>query len=1049
MPELNGSGAPSTLSVPQQTSSDAAVCASKTAGRNYDRRAARSTPRLTRERPGRPWLNSASKLAALFLATVTGTAMLWIGVPPVFASSPPTVTGVIASSGPTSGGQQVTVTGANLASPTSVKFGTSSATIVSSTATTDTVTSPSGTLGSTVDVTVTTPSGSSALTAADEFTYEAAPAVTAVSPGAGLSAGGTSVTIVGTGFADATQVSFASLTASFIVISGTEIDATSPSGSGVSDITVTTPVGTSPVSSADEFTYEDVPVVTALSPAAGPTEGGTPVTIIGTGFVGVTAVYFGTVPAATYSVTSDTEITATSPADASGTTDVEVTNAVGASATSAADQFTFEVAPTISAVIPTAGLPSGGTSVSLTGTNFTGATEVDFGAVGATSYVIESPTSMLVTSPPGSPGSVDITVTNPVGTSATETADQFAYETAPTVSALSPDSGSPAGDIEVTLTGTNFIGASAVEFGSTPATSYTVDSSTEITASAPPQPVSSVQVTVTTPVGTSATVPADEFTYELTPTSTSLSTSPTSTQTYEGSVTISATLSAGASGTVDFKYSADGTTFTAVPTCSAQAVSSSSAACTTTALPGGTGYLEAVYSGDADYASSTSASYPFSVTPAAQAITFTSRPPVAPSVGGTYTISATSPGGMVSFTLDNASTGCSLDGAVVSFTAVGTCIIDASSPASSDYLAASASQHIVVNPPPTGPGLGSISSVTATPGDRQALVSWSAPSNISGFANVSYTVTASPGGANCLTVGALRCLVTGLSDSVSYSFIVAASSDDPSFSSISSEASSPVTPTAAPIETGTTTNPELGPGSAEVISSSGAVTEVGVTMSGDSVTAAGQGLKLAIATSATTGKGAHATVVLIKGGTAWFSGSGFLPGSTIDIFAFSRGTLLGTAVAKANGKYSAALGVPTALAVGSHTIQLQGFASSGNRLAVAVGVAVRKSVKLSLVIAKFGVCSPNLKASMKAQLKKLAATILAQGASSVVITGYTYSTGTWAKTLSRTQASRVASYLRAGLKHLGYKKTLHIVIRVARAASQTLSRRVTMAVTLG
>ena len=68
----------------------------------------------------------------------------------------PLVTAVIASSGPTSGGQRVTLIGANLANPSSVHFGSSSATIVSSTATTVTVTSPSGTLGSTVDVTVTT-----------------------------------------------------------------------------------------------------------------------------------------------------------------------------------------------------------------------------------------------------------------------------------------------------------------------------------------------------------------------------------------------------------------------------------------------------------------------------------------------------------------------------------------------------------------------------------------------------------------------------------------------------------------------------------------------------------------------------------------------------------------------------------------------------------------------------------------------------------------------------------------------------------------------------
>jgi len=166
-------------------------------------------------------------------------------------------------------------------------------------------------------------------------------------------------------------------------------------------------------------------------------------------------------------------------------------------------------------------------------------------------------------------------------------------------------------------------------------------------------------------------------------------------------------------------------------------------------------------------------------------------------------------------------------------------------------------------------------------------------------------------------------------------------------------------------------------------------TKVGVRMSGDSVIAAGKGLKVAIATSRTTGKGAHATVVLITGGTAWLEGSGLLRGSVIDVYALSRGTLLGTDFVKSNGTFGATLRVPTRLATGSHTVQLQGFATSHERLAIAVGVAVHKSVTLSIVLAKFGICVPGLKASMKSELSKLAATIRAQGATPVVITGYT------------------------------------------------------------
>ena len=64
----------------------------------------------------------------------------------------------------------------------------------------------------------------------------------------------------------------------------------------------------------------------------------------------------------------------------------------------------------------------------------------------------------------------------------------------------------------MTITGTGFTGATAVDFGTTPATSFTVVSDTSITADSPAG-TGTVDVTVTTPGGTSATSPADQFTY--------------------------------------------------------------------------------------------------------------------------------------------------------------------------------------------------------------------------------------------------------------------------------------------------------------------------------------------------------------------------------------------------------------------------------------------------------------------------------------------------------------------------------------------------------
>jgi hypothetical protein len=82
------------------------------------------------------------------------------------------------------------------------------------------------------------------------------PTVTKVEPTRGPASGGTSVTITGSNFNGATAVRFGSSTASFTVNSGTSITAVSPPGSGSVNVTVTTPAGTSAISSADVFTYK-------------------------------------------------------------------------------------------------------------------------------------------------------------------------------------------------------------------------------------------------------------------------------------------------------------------------------------------------------------------------------------------------------------------------------------------------------------------------------------------------------------------------------------------------------------------------------------------------------------------------------------------------------------------------------------------------------------------------------------------------------------------------------------------------------------------------
>jgi len=94
-------------------------------------------------------------------------------------------------------------------------------------------------------------------------------------------------------------------------------------------------------------------------------------------------------------------------------------------------------APTVTSIAPNSGTTAGGTSVAIIGTNFTGATAVKFGATNATSYTINSATSITATSPAGAAGTVDITVTNANGTSPTNASDQYTFVAPPVANAVS------------------------------------------------------------------------------------------------------------------------------------------------------------------------------------------------------------------------------------------------------------------------------------------------------------------------------------------------------------------------------------------------------------------------------------------------------------------------------------------------------------------------------------------------------------------------------------------------------------------------------------
>ncbi|GGK06154.1 hypothetical protein GCM10011583_42280 [Streptomyces camponoticapitis] len=230
-----------------------------------------------------------------------------------------------------------------------------------------------------------------------------------ISPNQGSTGGGTPVTITGTNLSGTTAVTFGTKPATAVTnVSPTQVTAVSPSGAGSVGVTVTTPGGTSnPI----PFFYVGAPFKSSLAPTSGTLTGGNTVTINGVGLSTATGVSFGA-NTATPTVISDTQITVVVPAGAAaGPVGVSVTTAGG---TNNGFSYTYVDAPTVTTVAPTSGPTSGGTGVTITGTNLGTTESVTFGGTPAPFSVVNSTTVSAVT-PPGAAGPADVEVTNPAG----------------------------------------------------------------------------------------------------------------------------------------------------------------------------------------------------------------------------------------------------------------------------------------------------------------------------------------------------------------------------------------------------------------------------------------------------------------------------------------------------------------------------------------------------------------------------------------------------------------------------------------------------------
>ncbi|WP_175404115.1 IPT/TIG domain-containing protein [Mucilaginibacter sp. PPCGB 2223] len=322
--------------------------------------------------------------------------------------------------------------------------------------------------------------------------------ITSFTPVAGRA--GNTITLTGAGFTNATSVSIDGVNVkSFTVNSDNSITAVVSAGTS-GFISVVTPANT--LRSLLPFTFIPPPVVTSFVPTTA-TQGST-INILGTNFNDASAVSFGGVNASSITVVSPTQITAV--VGSSGNTgNVVVTTPSGSSLLSG---FIFVPVPTI-----TAGGPltfAAGNSVLLTANPATGSYTYQWYKNGT---AISGGTSSTYTATQSGSYTVGISANTVTQTS---TATVVTVVPGPTITSFTPTSA--AKSTTVTITGTNFTGATAVSFGGTAAASFTVVSATSITAVVASGAGGNVSVTTPGGVATLAgfnyvfTLPAGNFT---------------------------------------------------------------------------------------------------------------------------------------------------------------------------------------------------------------------------------------------------------------------------------------------------------------------------------------------------------------------------------------------------------------------------------------------------------------------------------------------------------------------------------------------------------
>lgn|GEM_PF-1120916 len=425
--------------------------------------------------------------------------------------SNPRITRINPDRGPSSGGTRVEIYGSDFRDGAEVFFGDNQATHVEWMRSTLLVAVAPPHDPDTVPVRVRNPDAIDEV-AENAFTYFPSPELVAVVPPEGPSSGGTEVEVIGAFFPDDMRVFFDGVPCRHLLLlsSSTATCETPPGRPGFVDVTAEHPefgIGLL----EDGYEYIPPPVVDAVSPDRGPDQGGTEIVITGEFFDEDATVLVGGQPCAELIYVDDTTLICTTAPGVPGVQDVEVVNPDGQSGVLIGG-FNYLGPPIIVRVDPDLGPHFGGVEVRILGAGFTDDMLVLFDdeeaeiidVVDDIELTVIVPPSVIPLQPAPETGlaAVDVTVVNldPNDGRSDTLDDAYTYFWPPEVTSVEPPSGPTAGGTNVVVRGRFFRhvpdGEFHVAFGDNPAISFTVTSTTAITAVTPPGPAGFVDVRV-------------------------------------------------------------------------------------------------------------------------------------------------------------------------------------------------------------------------------------------------------------------------------------------------------------------------------------------------------------------------------------------------------------------------------------------------------------------------------------------------------------------------------------------------------------------------